>query len=252
MAEVVAAVCAFALGRPVKYYPPMFPADDAKAQSDAHEEKVDLRIPGLARENVSLDIFGNLVELGDFDALFRVRGALLAYHAALQQASPDVAVMLLVTCIEALISPRFEWGKSKVTTRFIKSLISLCPDVVDEIVDHPNVEEAFSYKRRGGRARQRREILDAVYTSRSLPTHAGLNLSSSGMMTALSDPGGFRIALVSTLARSAVLNYLRAPRSSIVGQSDLSAEPPVPKWTRIVSYLASVRARTAAVSSASI
>jgi hypothetical protein len=30
--------------------------------------------------------------------------------------------MLLVTCIEALISPRAEWGKPKVTQRFIKSL----------------------------------------------------------------------------------------------------------------------------------
>jgi len=215
VSELVAAVCALATGRSVLHDPPIFPAEEPESAA-ALVRRADLTIPGLARDSVSLDVFGELSALGGPDAVFRIRGSLLAYHAALRQSSPDVAVMLFVTCVEALISPRETWGKLKVTQRFIKSLLDLCPGAVDELLRHDNVEEAFGYTRRGGLRRQRRDLLSRIYEIRSLPTHAGLVLSPAGL-TSLAAPEGMRVALLSDLARAAILNYLQAPRCSLVG-----------------------------------
>ena len=173
--EMIAAVCAFAAGRPVEYFGhALFPAPAEVAEA-AMARRHDWQISGLARDHIYLDVFVALQALGDFDAVLRVRGALLAYHAALKQTSPDVAVMLLVTCIEALISPRHEWGKQKVTNRFHKSLVELCPQAVDELLGHANVEQAFEYRKRGGPRRQQRELLERIYETRSIPTHTGLS-----------------------------------------------------------------------------
>jgi hypothetical protein len=206
---MVAAICAFAAGRAVDYYVPQFPAPAADAAT-ATGRRHDPAIPGLARDFVSLDVFADLPALGDLDAVLRVRGALLAYHAALKQTSPDVAVMLLVTAIEALISPRHEWGKLKVTRRFQKSLLELCPQAVDALLAHDNVEQAFDYKKRGGVNWQQRDLLDRIYETRSTPTHTGLGLSATGMAI-LATPDSMRVALLSNLARAAILGYIQDP-----------------------------------------
>lgn len=214
--ETTAAICAFATGRPVQYQPPMFPVTPQTEVRSAQARRTDQTILGLARDGISLDVFGDLYNRGGPDSALRVRGSLLAYHAALNQSAPDVAVMLLVTCIEALISPRGSWGKTKVTQRFIKALIQLCSDAVDTLLGHGNVEEAFDYKRRGGLDRQRRELLDRIYQARSLPTHTGIAPSPGGFMT-FGHASSMRVALLSDLARAAVLSYIQAPRSSLVG-----------------------------------
>jgi hypothetical protein len=67
----------------------------------------------------SLDVFDEFPTLGGEDGVMRIRGALLSYHLALQQPSPDVALMLFVSAIEALIVPHAEWRKEKATKRFI-------------------------------------------------------------------------------------------------------------------------------------
>lgn len=219
--ELVAAICAFATGRPISYFTPMFPAADEDAATAMARQR-DPLILGLARSSVSLDVFGELTSLGGDDAFLRARGSLLAYHAALKQTSPDVATMLLVTSIEALISPRAEWGKSKVTTRFIKSLIQLCPDAVDELLAHANTAEAFGFMKRGSHRQQRRDLLSVIYDTRSLHTHMGLSPSPGGLAV-MSAEGSLRVALLSDLARAAILSYLQAPRSSIVGHPGLEA-----------------------------
>ena len=53
--------------------------------------------------------------------------------------------MLLVTSLEALIVPRPDWRKEKATKRFIEAIRKLCPDMVDAVVSHGNVEQAFDY-----------------------------------------------------------------------------------------------------------
>lgn len=222
IADVVAALCAFATGRTVQHHAPPFPADE-EATTAARARQRDPAILGLARDSISLDVFSELNAIGGTDAVLRVRGALLAYHAALQQVSPDVAVMLFVTSIEALISPRGAWGKRKVTTRFVKALIGLCPSAVDELLGHANVETAFGFVRRGGTNRQRRELLEIIYETRSIPTHTGLQ-PSAPPMALFGAPGSMRVALLSDLARASILAFIRAPRSSLVGHP--GTDPP--------------------------
>jgi hypothetical protein len=216
LVEIAAAVCALALGRPVEYTPVFFSAEDEQT-TEARRRRADPSILGLARDSVSLDVFDDLASRGGMDAMLRARGAFLAYHAAFQQRNADVATMLFVTAIEALISPRPEWRKQKVTKRFINALLELCPVVVDEILAHPSVEEALSYRRRGAPARQRRDVLSQIYDLRSQPTHSGIGLSVGRALVALAEPHQMRVALLSDLARGAILSFLQAPRSFIIG-----------------------------------
>jgi hypothetical protein len=222
--ETVAAICALATGRTVTFDPLPLPLTGTE-EAQALSRRLDPQILGLARDSVSLDIFDDLVQRGDSDALLRARGALLAYHAAMGQENPDVAVMLMITAIEALISPRATWGREKVTARFINGVIDLCADSVDALANHANSGQAFSFIKRGGISTQRKAILEQIYAARSLPTHTGLAPTPSGLL-ASSGPGSLRIALLSSLTREAILGYLRGPRSSIVGRPMDDAETP--------------------------
>jgi hypothetical protein len=216
MTEMIGGVCALALGRVVEIPMVVFPAELAEAEV-ARSLRYDNSILNLARDGISLDVFDEFMALGSLDGLLRVRGALLSYHAALQQASPDVALMLLVSSLEALVVPRPAWRKEKATKRFIVMINKLCPDVVDTLVDHANVEHAFDYKRHGGPNARRRQLLDRIYEIRSNPTHSGIGLSGVGLLSIMAEPGTMRVALLSDLARGAILAFLHAPRSSLIG-----------------------------------
>lgn len=220
--EVVAAVCALALGRVVERPLAIFPATPQDAD-EARARRTDPSILGLARDHVSLDIFDEFHALGGDDGLMRVRGALLSYHAALQQASPDVAMMLFITAMEALIVPRPEWRKDKATKRFIEAIDQLCPDAVESMVNHPNVEKAFTYRRKGGSKARHRQLLDQIYALRSNPTHSGIGLSGGGMMSIFAAAGNLRVGLLSDLARHALLNFLQSPRSFLIGHPTFTA-----------------------------
>jgi len=51
-----------------------------------------------------------------------------------------------------------------------------------------------------------------------MPVHYGLGLSGGGGVLALGEPEGTRVAIAEQLATAAILGYLAAPRSSIVGR----------------------------------
>jgi hypothetical protein len=178
----------------------------------------DASILTLARDSISLDIFEEFAALGDLDGVLRARGSLLSYHAALQQANPDVATMLLVSSMEALIVPSPEWRKDKVTKRFKEVICELCPAAIDELVNHIDVERAFSYKRKGGPRPRRHQLLNRIYELRSSPTHEGIGLAGGGMMVPMGmTSGSLRVAMLSDLARAVLLAFLQAPRSSLIG-----------------------------------
>jgi hypothetical protein len=126
--------------------------------------------------------------------------------------------MLFVTSLEALIVPRSGWRKRKVTKRFVVALIDLCPGAVDSVLEHDNVEQAFDFRRRGAKARQRKDLLERIYELRSNPIHSGIGPSSAGdLMSMFADVSAMRAALLSDLARGAILAFLQAPRSSLIG-----------------------------------
>ena len=220
--EVTAALVAVAGGRPVEYFHPQFEAKPDEIR-DALPRRYDQSILGLARDSVTLDIMDYLFSIGGEDAVLRARGSVLAYHAALTQKVPDVAIMLMVTSIEALIAVNRPWAKDKVTKRFISSMIELCPSTVDATLAHANVGEAFGFVPHGGTARQRKELVNEIYSVRSRPTHTGLGLTPA-MMTGMAGAPMMRVALISDLARAALLAFIQAPRSSLVGHPAI--DPP--------------------------
>lgn len=219
--EVVAAVCSLALGRQVMFSPTSYslPATDEMVAATC-KARHDVGIPGLERDGVSLDVFGELFSRGGADALARLAGALLSYHSALQESNADLATMLLVTAIEALIVPRGEWRKEQLTRRFITAVQDLCPQEVDKILSHANVEEAFSYEKTGGSMGQRDRLLNRVHELRSAPAHEGIGPSNTDV-SRFGYPAAIRVALLSDLARAAMLSFIQAPRSFLIGRPAL-------------------------------
>jgi hypothetical protein len=218
MFETVGAICAFALGRPVDD-PSLahFPLrDDDAARLRARQR--DPSILTLARDSVSLDIFGELVALGGPETLMRARNAFITLHESQRQRNSDISVMLNISAIEALISPSVQhpWRKEKVTRRFREGVLGLCLGAVDELLVHQNMEAAFNFRKRGSQDRRRKEIIDHIYDLRSLPTHTGIGPSGLSFM-AMGGNQALRLALLSDLTRAALLSYLQAPRSSLVG-----------------------------------
>jgi hypothetical protein len=78
------------------------------------------------------------------------------------------------------------------------------------------MEAALGYRRKGSHERQRKEVVDHIYDLRSLPTHGGVGPSGFSF-PAIGCNRGLRLALLSNLTRAALLAYLQAPRSSLVG-----------------------------------
>jgi hypothetical protein len=220
--ETVRVICAFALGRPVNAPPTLFPSDDQHTQA-AQEKRRDPAILSLARDGISLDLFGDLPSYGGLESTIKVRNALLTYDAALRQDNLDVATILYVTAMEALMPPPTEWRKERVTTRFITSIQELCAQTLDEILAHANVELAFGpIKRRQNPKRMQESLLGRIYDMRSSPVHEGLSITPRNFVQAFGADMTMRIVLLSSLTREAILAFIQAPRNSLVGHPVIS------------------------------
>jgi hypothetical protein len=223
--ETVSAICALALGRPVEVSDlAHFPLQPEAAEVQK-ARRYEVSILGLAHSSISLDIFGELMALGGPDAMMRARNSFITFHEAQRQTSADIATMLYVSGIEALITPgrQHDWRKEQVTRRFREGVLSLCSDAVDGLLAHPNLEKALDFRKHGKIKWQRRKILDHIYDLRSLPTHTGIGPSRGGVML-LGGDHGLRVALLSDLARAALLAYLQAPRSFLTGHPALQRQ----------------------------
>lgn len=82
--------------------------------------------------------------------------------------------------------------------------------------------------------------MNAVYDSRSVPTHSGLSLSAPGLSVVMTHPGAFRLALLSELSRAAILSYIESPRSSIIGKVSSPRRPSTGTVTDAVNRLVPV------------
>ena len=220
--EVVAAICSIALGRPVAYSALVhFPIAPERAEAQ-RARRYDSGILGLARESISLDIFAELAALGGPDAVIRARNACITIHEAQLQANADIAAMLYVCAIEALITPgrHCKWRKEQVTKRFREAVLILCKEAVDALLAHQNLEEALGFSKRGNVDRQRRALVDHIYDLRSLPTHTGIGPRNISFHTFATERG-IRVVLLSNLARAALLAYMQAPMSFLTGHPAL-------------------------------
>jgi hypothetical protein len=213
--EVVGSICTFALGRPVTLPHVIFPAKKEKWEPAA-ARRADTTILTLARKGVPLDIMGWAWRRGGFSVFERLRSALLTFDAGVRQEHDAVASILYVVAAECLTTPAPSWRTNKLTTRFRKFYDELMPDALDQIVRHRNFEEAIGV-RRGNRAPRalRKKTLERIYSFRSGQLHEGLDPSYRGF---LADPvANIRRGLFSDFAEAAILGFIGAPRSSIIG-----------------------------------
>lgn len=216
IAEAVAAICTFALGRAVNLPPGIFPApDDAVAELDSR--RLDPQIGTLTRHGVPLDIFEDLFLRGGRQSVDRARNAFLSYDSAIRQRREQVALILFVVAAECLTNPYQPWKTERLTTRFIKFFDELMPDDLDALIQHDNFEVAFDVNRGSRTARAlRREFLSAIYNQRSEPVHEGLSASFQGL-AGMGGRAGQRRALASIFAQNAILRFLESPRTTLIG-----------------------------------
>ena len=224
--QIIAAICTLALGRVIRASTTsVAPVRSEEDIAEARAQQLDTSILTLARDSVPLDIFAELPSRADWEGVARARGALLSYAAALDQATADVATMLFVTTIEALLSPNQPWAQDRVTKRFVEAPQDLCPSAVDDIVNHANAAEAFGIQFRGGQVRRRRQLLNTIYALRSGPNHTGIRVTDGSTPFQFADPSSIRVALLSDLARNAILAYLTKPMSSLIGHPLIDPAP---------------------------
>ena len=218
--ELIASICAFALGRPVEMPMDFFATKDD--QIEFLDEKMrDESISTLARKSISLDVYSRFVPFGDVTSLQRVRACLVTYYAAMCQERNAVANILYVVAAETLTTPVPAWRESKLTNRFIKFFEELISEELDVIVGHGNFEEAFNLRRGNKSARRLRlELLDTIYSQRSSLVHFGIQSTYSGFTNDFSyeEP---RRGLLSDFVEAAILRFLESPRESLIGHSGI-------------------------------
>jgi hypothetical protein len=222
LAEVVAAICTFALGQPVDLPPTLWPAQD-EVIADLESRLTDTSILTLARYGRPLDVL--YLARDDKPSWDRVRGALLSYDAALRQQREQVAMILYVVAAECLTNPFQPWKTERLTARFIEFFDELMPDFLNEMVQHGNFEQAFNILR-GTKAPRtlRRKLLNRLYAFRSEPVHEGLAMAYEGM--SFSGLAGQRRMLAAWFAEWAILRYLESPRTSLIGHPVTATEAP--------------------------
>ena len=220
--EVVAALCSLALDRPVPL--PMMVHEFPRArrlEKDLDGKVADQTLPHLVRHGAPL----SLVEHGKDPALLeifgRLRAALLTYHAGLEQTSTHAACVLFVSACEALAAPHRSWRKDRVTDRFIDFYSTMLASYVDaELVPHRNLEQVLNIRRLDRSTEKLRTIIiEKFYELRSIQVHSGLQPSFTGM---IGSPSAYLVVLrhmAKEFAEYAILNYMTAPRSSLVGKA---------------------------------
>jgi hypothetical protein len=177
--EILSAICTFALGRSVTLPSALF-TSESEILPQLTARQTDQEVGTLARKGVSLDIFSPLELPGGSELLTRVRAALLAFSAAMQQERDAIACILYVVAAASLATPDAPWRQSKLTKRFIEFFADLMPNELDQIVAHGNFEEAFGIRRGKRSARAlHRKLLERIYDYRSAQLHEGLDLDYS-------------------------------------------------------------------------
>jgi hypothetical protein len=217
--EFARVVCTFALGRSVDGSPAPPSLVRSEHGHAAENLRFDQNVLTLARSSVPLDPF-TLMSLGDIQSVNRYHSALIAFDAALRQSNADVAAILFVSGIEAIVSPDPTWRKQRLVARFVKAVLDYAPDTVDGLLNHANIEQAFAFRLTGGQDKQRRKLLERIYEIRSMPVHSGLSMAF-GLLDSENISRQLRVALLSDLYQGVLLAFLQSPRSSLVGHPDI-------------------------------
>lgn len=224
LVDVLTAICGFALGRPVNAPPALFPVTDVDAALTA-AQRDDRTIGTLARKGIALDVVSINSIVGGPAIAARIQGSLLAFDAAMRQQRAAVANLLYVVAAESLTVPAPVWRSQRVSARFVDFYLrEIAPDL-DAIIAHDSFEESFGI-RKGDKAQEslRKRLLVRLYGVRSARVHEGLPADYRGLGV-LQPAIPMERALVHDFAEAAILSYLRAPRSSLIGHPRLYPPP---------------------------
>jgi hypothetical protein len=196
----------------------IFPAPD-HAVSELDARRADPELGTLARAGVSLDTLSAASIPGGLEVHHRVLSAMRAYAAATQQDRDDVALLLFVVAAEGLVVPAksLSWRQDRVVARFIDFFETLMPERLDVMLAHANLEEAFEIKLRGSTRRRRKDLLQRIYDLRSGLVHGELVAERSWWATGRGGGRSVMRALCCDFAEGAILEYISAPRSSLIG-----------------------------------
>lgn len=157
---------------------------------------------------------GALLASGSCEAFDRVFGALVAFEHALLQKTAESSIVFFVTAIEALAVPNAGWKNERVTKRFVEFLLLVCPEAINEVLNHANFKQAF------GSVATTKAFAQQLYHLRSHPIHTGkLGEITSGLFGDPEDQ--IRIALIADVARAAILSFLLRPFSMLIGHPNL-------------------------------
>lgn len=223
LAETSAAICTFALGRPVTGGEFVIPSKP-EVLPELQAKHRDVSVLTLARKGVSLDIFSTVSGPPELDHINRMRAALRTHNWALAQDNDEVARILYVAAMESLCSPRTPWRIERMSRRFLDFFDDLMPQALDEVLKHANFEEAFQVKRGQRTSRAlRRDLLRRIYALRSEPVHQGLSTHFHPLGMAFEDSASLQRAFFCDLSERAILAYLQSPRSSLVGHPELGS-----------------------------
>jgi hypothetical protein len=221
--ETVAAICAFALGRPVDLPGSIFPTAQATLDDLASRHSSE-SVLTLARKSISLDIFSQVMVDGGLQVFAKERSALITFNAAMSQDSDLVACILYVVTAECIATPNAPWKGTRATKRFCDFFERIMPAELEQIVNHRNFEEIFGIKRgTKGLKTLRRSLLNRIYDYRSGLVHEGLPPTYSGITSSIDGGGAVRRGLFSDFAEGAILRYLTSPRSSLIGHPSLDS-----------------------------
>jgi hypothetical protein len=182
----------------------------------------------LARKGVSLDVFSPAQVDGGIDWSSRIQSALITFDAAMRQERDSVANILYVVAAECLAVPAPKWRETRVTARFVDFYVRELGAELDAIISHGNFEEAFRTRRGGKKTKTlRKRLLLAIYKLRSRQVHEGLIPTYRGFGALNFSGADMQRSLIHDFAEAALLSYLRAPRSSLIGHPQLFPEQPI-------------------------
>lgn len=217
LVEVIGAICTLALGRGL-IGPPIASDADPALFRDLDELRVDPLVPALSRKGVSLDFLSAQSLPGGVEYADKLGTALLTFQEAFKVDHDAVACALYVVVADGLATPNARWKHERITDRFIRFYEEMVPDTLDAIVAHKGFEEVFDIKR-GSRTKKsiRRDLLNAIYAYRSGHLHHGVMPSLRDIIPDVRVREDMRRTFFCAFSEGAILNYMAAPRCSLVG-----------------------------------
>jgi hypothetical protein len=167
--------------------------------------------------------------LGASEASHRILRAIACFETAMQQGNASATIIHLVTAIEALARPNFKGAwHNRVTQRYQEFLQTCIPAKLKQVLGHANLQSAFS------NVKTTKELVAAVYGARSSAVHNG---HASEFHEFFGGNEGIRVMLIADLVRSAIIEFVRHPFSSLVGHPTVDRDISIKIDNRVLAVL---------------